>query len=265
MHTHTQTQTLIVVGMHRSGTSLTAQWLHRCGLNLGDDLVGAGTGNPDGHYEDKDFLHFHMSLLKHNQIDPHYQSTTQAITPNTYFQAKARHLVQLKNELRSQWGWKEPRTCLFLPFWHSLIPNARYLVVYRHYTEVVDSLMRRLNEQNQHSFQTDADKKRMERFFLKVWINYTNQVLAFIETTPEAQYIACDLYTLLQQDTLVFDHLHAIWGFDMTYQPMQTVYKEKLLTRTPLTLAHTEEMVEIADWLYANLESISLTGSNVNE
>jgi hypothetical protein len=37
---------LIILGMHRSGTSLFASWLDKCGINMGDKMLGAGVGNP---------------------------------------------------------------------------------------------------------------------------------------------------------------------------------------------------------------------------
>ena len=46
----------IVVGMHRSGTSVVAQWLSRSGLFIGDSLLGPNVGNEQGHFEDADFL-----------------------------------------------------------------------------------------------------------------------------------------------------------------------------------------------------------------
>ena len=45
--------------MHRSGTSLISNWLHHCGLQLGEHLLEAGNGNEEGHFEDVEFLRMH--------------------------------------------------------------------------------------------------------------------------------------------------------------------------------------------------------------
>ena len=50
---------LIIVGMHRSGTSLITQWLYRCGLSIGNKLAPADIGNVEGYFEDSDFLKLH--------------------------------------------------------------------------------------------------------------------------------------------------------------------------------------------------------------
>ena len=52
----TKNKILVVVGMHRSGTSLTTNWLQKCGLDIGAKLEGKEFSNPDGHFEDIDFL-----------------------------------------------------------------------------------------------------------------------------------------------------------------------------------------------------------------
>ena len=60
---------VIILGMHRSGTSVTANWLNLCGLNLGDELYGASKFNKNGYYEDIEFLELHMKIFsnfRHN-------------------------------------------------------------------------------------------------------------------------------------------------------------------------------------------------------
>ena len=54
---------LIIAGFHRSGTSLVSQLLHRAGLFLGYDLMGASFSNPHGHYEDIEVYDLHEQIL----------------------------------------------------------------------------------------------------------------------------------------------------------------------------------------------------------
>jgi hypothetical protein len=55
---------LIITGMHRSTTSLVTQWLQRCGLFIGERLIGSEPGNIQGQVEDFDFIKMHDRLLK---------------------------------------------------------------------------------------------------------------------------------------------------------------------------------------------------------
>ena len=54
---------LLILGMHRSGTSLLAALLEDWGVHIGETLVGADVGNPRGHFEDRDILDFHTRAL----------------------------------------------------------------------------------------------------------------------------------------------------------------------------------------------------------
>ena len=118
---------LVITGMHRSGTSLITQWLHKCGLPVGDRLLGALVGNAEGHFEDLDFVEFHTLELERqgmagNGLDTRAvhemdQAATQQLTA----------LIAAKNGEHAAWGWKDPRTCLFLSVYRKLLPGAHYL------------------------------------------------------------------------------------------------------------------------------------------
>src|ERR1700752_3218358 len=131
---------LVILGMHRSGTSLISRWLKECGLNIGDHLVGADIGNEDGHFEDADFLKLHQELLTTHEL-PDTGLTDQSIvdfTDDDY--KKICTTIEQKNNLHDQWGWKDPRSCMFLPYYKVVMPYAKYLIIVRDYNAVVDSL-----------------------------------------------------------------------------------------------------------------------------
>ncbi len=132
---------LIIAGMHRSGTSLLANWLSRCGLDVGDDLLRQDPSNPAGHYEDILFLQLHKDILADNGLD-YLVGDDRPLVVNDEYRARAQAIVESR-QANSQWGWKEPRTVLFLDFWQTRLPDVKVLVVYRHYTHVVDLLLRR--------------------------------------------------------------------------------------------------------------------------
>jgi hypothetical protein len=43
------------------------------------------------------------------------------------------------------WGWKDPRTCLTLPFWRRLVPSFRYVVCLRNPHDAVASVVEHLS------------------------------------------------------------------------------------------------------------------------
>jgi hypothetical protein len=143
-----------VVGMHRSGTSAVAKALHRCGINMGEKLLGANKGNVFGHYEDVEFLNFQSTLLDrmNGRLRPDDSNS------NIFFELpfdieftsedfeRAQRLIESRRPLE-RWGWKDPRSSLFLDFWIQNIPNLKVIVLFRHPLAVVDSLVRRGNNE----------------------------------------------------------------------------------------------------------------------
>jgi len=134
---------LVIAGMHRSGTSLVASILADAGLHLGDHLLGPGEGNPAGHYEDLDFLVLHQRILAANGLSTDGFTTQREIVVPPDMAHEAARLIIERRSRGSPWGWKEPRTTLFLEHWAEAIPEARFLLLFRRPWEVVDSLFRR--------------------------------------------------------------------------------------------------------------------------
>lgn len=223
---------LIIVGMHRSMTSLATQWLNQCGLNVGDDLYGAGIGNVKGHYEDKDFISLHDYVLGINNTHWRDHSTTD-LHFDDYSSQKSQALIGLKNELYKQWGWKDPRTCLFLDHWNKLLPDARYLVVYRPFAEVVDSFLRREFKVNhKREYLLEARKyvsklmqyNRSKEDNLKLWMHYNSRILDFIKVLPKDRFIVFRNDQLLSGSEAVFKTLTDSWGFVLNKVPVQSIF-----------------------------------------
>jgi len=143
-----QGNVICIVGMHRSGTSMVAQLLHQCGLYLGpdDQLLGANSGNQEGHFEHTGFLKIDDALLRHFggswEFPPELEPGWEKDASLEELRSGARSLLETFSG-RSPWGWKEPRTTILLPFWKSMIPNLRFVICVRSPLEVAKSLAKR--------------------------------------------------------------------------------------------------------------------------
>jgi len=56
--------TVIVLGMHRTRTSLVSRICVELGVNMGDDLLGTHPSQPHGHWEDKEFYQLNQRILQ---------------------------------------------------------------------------------------------------------------------------------------------------------------------------------------------------------
>jgi hypothetical protein len=143
-----KTNVICIIGMHRSGTSMVAQLLHQCGLYLGpeDQLLGANSGNQDGHFEHLGFFRINEALLRHFggswEFPPEFEPGWELDASLEELRSEARSLLETFSG-GSPWGWKEPRTTITLPFWKSLVPNLRFVICVRSPLEVAESLAKR--------------------------------------------------------------------------------------------------------------------------
>jgi len=160
---------LAIGGMHRSGTSLTASLVAAAGVHLGDELMAAGAGNPRGHFEDLEFYNLHQRILAANGLSMEGFTCQASIAVPPAALTQATELVGRRRAAARAWGWKDPRTVLFLDFWAELLPEVRWLFVVRSPDDVVDSLLRR----------GDTAFVMNPRHAIDVWVAYNQRILEF--------------------------------------------------------------------------------------
>jgi len=242
---------LIIAGMHRSGTSLITQWLHHCGLHVGDKLLGKGIGNDDGHYEDLDFYSFHQTLLKSRNLPVSGFVENSFVGMTEKEKLTAQKMISEKNNRSVEWSWKDPRTCLFLPDYDEFIPQVSYLVIYRNFRSSVSSLIIRTqkvinskaDKDENRSFFSRLWHKRVARkeidelcrqhvnSFLAVWILYNQQILNFIKTISDERYLVLNYETLIANDKDAFSFLKNSWEFSLNYVSILDIYKPSLISK----------------------------------
>ncbi|NEQ45152.1 MAG: hypothetical protein F6K00_16960 [Leptolyngbya sp. SIOISBB] len=168
-------QPIIIAGMHRSGTSLTASILQQAGVFIGDQLLEANVGNTKGYFEDADFLNLHREVLIAQGIGAEGWSAAGKVEVPEQFWQRAQTLCDRRLQTHALWGWKEPRTTLFLDFWQCLLPQVKVILPYRSPWEVIDSLFMRGDDIFVHN----------PNFAVDIWLAYNRAVLAFYQQHPD--------------------------------------------------------------------------------
>lgn len=146
MHKHPP---ICVLGMHRSGTSLTTGILKLLGLYLGPDaeLIPPNYGNPSGFWEHQKFIQYNDQILTALGGSWHEPPLFPPGWEHTPQFADIRHQVRffLGREFQAStlWGWKDPRTCLTAPLWKQLIPSLQCVLCLRDPLDVARSLHHR--------------------------------------------------------------------------------------------------------------------------
>ena len=262
---------LIIAGMHRSGTSLVANWLSNCGLNVGDQLVRADFSNVAGHYEDRAFLDLHRDILAANNTD-HLITDQRKLLVGADHRAQAEQIIAERTARGIDWGWKEPRTTVLLDFWRSLLPELKVLVVYRHYAQVADSMLRRdLNrKRNKPNWSKKAFRLRasirlqysfanvpLARTYLRVWNRYNRDALEFARANS-AHTLVLRVDDVLSNGAAVIDTMNQAWGFSLQAADTHEIYDPALMQSgtLPLKTAWSALLVPACRATYRTLDGL---------
>jgi hypothetical protein len=151
---------ICVLGMHKSGTTLVAETLHRSGIDMGvfDDELGYDDGNT---YERHEAVDFNREMLAKASIPTWHgarfdrrernlagyrlnsdslslirRDKLASVLARTDL-APLRLLVDELSAHHPDWGFKDPRTCLTYDVWRRALPRHRVVAVYRLFDEVL--------------------------------------------------------------------------------------------------------------------------------
>ncbi len=141
------TREIVILGMHRCGTSLLTNLVAEMGAYPGeqDDLIGENKSNPKGHWERTDIRQLNDAILAEWDCDWNKVSKLcidGANSKHTSLQAK-QTAVEILNALKSKNKdivIKEPRLSLLLSFWGRILHAPIFLIAYRDPVEVASSL-----------------------------------------------------------------------------------------------------------------------------
>ncbi|MCA9981870.1 MAG: sulfotransferase [Anaerolineales bacterium] len=263
----------VVLGMHKSGTTLVSQMLHASAINMGefDERLGYDQDNKYERHEtqelNRDVLHGLLVppldyLMRKPLTTSHdragyrrnkdsvalirQRALTKRITQDPIPPAMSA-LISDYEATYTDWGFKDPRTCLTYPLWRRALPDHKVIVVYRHYNQ----LLRRYKV-------TDWNLPRMYR----VLHGWTHHNLASVAVAEQGDVPAIVLsYEELMRDEAEFARLEAFVGRKLTDMRNPEMYRNRARAITPLpqTARPLVPLLPIApDALYERLEQARL-------
>lgn len=129
-------QVVIVLGMHRSGTSCLAGILENAGVYFGT-VSTQDAYNLKGNRENGKIMNLHDSLLSYNSGS--WESPPFAIEWPGHLKKERDGII---NDFRDCgiWGFKDPRTLLSLEGWLEVLPYVALVGTFRHPFSVAQSL-----------------------------------------------------------------------------------------------------------------------------
>jgi hypothetical protein len=148
---------IILIGMHRSGTTMLARQLEALGVFMGKKKEGnhesifflninrwlmAQTG---GSWDNPQSIHYLLENKDARRLAADYIDRYLLRTPQAFAYLGWRKYVRHRSpfQLDIPWGWKCPLNTFTLPIWLDLFPHAKVIHIYRHGVDVANSLRQR--------------------------------------------------------------------------------------------------------------------------
>ncbi|MDM8564352.1 glycosyltransferase [Candidatus Halobeggiatoa sp. HSG11] len=190
---------IIVLGMHRSGTSMVARLLNMMGAYFSPDDVAmqASKANPKGHWEREDIRILNDDILQSLGISwDNINDFEPSLLTETICEEFAPRIQKIIFNLDSHRPWmiKDPRLCLLLPVWEQVLEVPICIHVYRNPIQVAQSLKTRekilsVNEGAtlNNTFLADYSNNAIDFpvvLGMALWEKYTLNTLAYSKSIP---------------------------------------------------------------------------------
>jgi hypothetical protein len=143
---------VVVLGMHRSGTSALTRGLELLGVCLGDDLHPPGFDNPKGFWEDRSIIDINERLLNlqssaHDRMAFAWRDLRGESSLDQLKLEATQLLTRQLEHNNGLWGFKDPRTCRLLTFWQEIFRTidceVGFVIALRNPVSVAASLLQR--------------------------------------------------------------------------------------------------------------------------
>jgi len=141
---------IIIIGMHRSGTSMLSRILHEYGIFFGLNVEGNNESIPYLRCNEQIFKKnnsdwFNVGELKGNILKSK-ESSIQIAKKALEDSFKDEYFENLNDNSLADfdnWGWKDPRNTYTVDIWREIYPEAKVIHIYRNPIDVAISLRNR--------------------------------------------------------------------------------------------------------------------------
>jgi hypothetical protein len=177
---------IVLLGMHRSGTSLLASLLHGVGAALPTDVIGPGRGNLLGHWEPRNLVEINDDVFR--ALNRRWDDVRAIDTAWFHSEGAADFIDRIRLQIRSDYGEsellliKDPRICRLLPLYltalHALDIETLVILQLRPVGQVIESLARRDGLEPEISAllwaRSILEAERYSRDCRRIWVTFEN-------------------------------------------------------------------------------------------
>lgn len=210
----------VVLGMHKSGTTLLANILHHSGVNMLENLEARISYDKGNYYEREATQAFNREILKAKPfIDGYLPLDLPApdeIEMSEDLRLRMRKFIQNCNEIYQNWGFKDPRTCLTYPAWASVLPEHKIISIYRSPNEIWPHFRR---TRRFYSIPTRAWK------YINRWFEHNKMILDYLQNT-ETDFLVLSHRELMKTQA-EFDRLQDFVGIKLEDRRVDSLWRNR--------------------------------------
>ncbi|NJM65813.1 MAG: sulfotransferase [Acaryochloris sp. RU_4_1] len=242
---------VIVIGMHRSGTSLLTRLLQRLGLWMGKHQ-GTDT-NEAIFFQTLNYALFSVAHARWDQPTAiHYVLNQSALcnvlahrlyheckSPRTlsYFGWQQYVVNPSLHQFSQPWGWKDPRNTFTLPIWLRVFPQAKVVHIYRNGIDVSHSLVLREQIPSCSGGEMSIRCCQYDSAF-DLWAEYMEMAHQQLQPLPQFQKLEIAYETLITQPTQSLHRLSQFCGTPRSPLEVETWAAECRRDRTYAFVNH---------------------------
>lgn len=174
----------VILGMHKSGTTLMSQMLHQSGIRMIDEEGYNNSYDSGQQFERIDFLLFNLAMLNIKKRYPigkmvHTENEIRYFDNPKAFENLIKKTISFHESKDNDWGIKDPRTCLTYNIWKKILPDHKLICVFRSPYEVANRV---------------AGKKSLLRYIyrfykklraLNAWCKHNENIVKIYQTNKD--------------------------------------------------------------------------------
>jgi hypothetical protein len=164
----------MVLGMHKSGTTLIARLLHHAGINMVEETSSS-------HYEEGNYYervatyHINLELLNAEPDQLELHTLPRKLNINQELCLRIHSLIEELDSQHLDWGFKDPRTCLVYEAWRVAVGEHKIVVIFR----PVHDLWHRFDYYGPKIWRKLTNCIRL----VQRWCEYNHAILSILEST----------------------------------------------------------------------------------
>lgn len=199
----------IVLGMHKSGTTLISQILNNSGISMVDYQKEDLSYDRGNKYERESTKFINHEILNSEGVFSLDIQSPQKLEIRVEQKNKIQAIIRENEKEHESWGFKDPRECLTYPVWLPELPEHKIIVIYRSPSEIWQRYSKSRRKYNTSSFA----KIKGAWDFMRSWCQHNQSIINSLNGS-EMEILILN-YSNFMSEKLEFNRLEEFVGVEL--------------------------------------------------